>query len=126
VVILGVDLHAVAVGVAQVEVEGVGDPVPAGAAFDVVGEPQGAELIADGQDVVLFVGGEGYVVHPGSGAAGHGGVVDGGLAPHPRGVGGARLVLDVFGDPEAEVLHVLHGFGHIRGDLVEVVQPHQR
>src|SRR5699024_7006053 len=126
VVVLGVDLHAVTVRVAQVEVERIGHPVPAGAAFDAVAAAQGPEFVADGQDVVLLVGGEGDVVHPGPVAAGHRGVVHGGLAAHPGSVDGAGLVADVLGDPEAQVLHVLHGLGHTRGDLVEVVQSHQR
>src|SRR5699024_10346218 len=125
-VVLGVDLHPVAVRVAQVEVEGVGDAVPAGAAFDVVAPAQRAEPVADREDVVLLVGGEGDVVHPRAVAAGHGGVVHGGLAAHPGGVGGAVAVLDVLGDAEAEVLHVRDGAGHVGGDLVEVVQAHQR
>src|SRR5699024_3565432 len=101
VVVLGVDLHAVTVRVAQVEVERVGHPVPAWAAFDAVAAAQGPELVADGQDVVLLVGGEGDVVHPGPVAAGHRGVVHGGLAAHPGGVHGAGVVADVLGAPEA-------------------------
>src|SRR5699024_3337708 len=114
VVVLGVDLHPVPVRVAQVEVERVGDSVPAGASFDAVAAAQRPELVADGQDVVLFVGGEGDVVHPRAVAAGHRGVVHGGLAAHPGGVDGAGVVADVLGDPEAQVLHVLHRFGHVR------------
>ena len=71
---------------------------------------------------MLFVGCEGNVVHAGAVAAGHGGVVDGRLAAHPGGVGGASFVLDVFGDAEAEVFHVFDGGGDVGGDLVEVVQ----
>src|SRR5699024_12355825 len=114
------------VRVAQVEVERVGHPVPAWAAFDAVGAARGPALVAGGQDVVLLVGGEGGVVHPGPVAAGHRGVVHGGLAAHPGGVHGAGVVADVLGDPEAQVFHVLHRLGHVRGDLVEVVQAHQR
>src|SRR5690606_14145757 len=48
------------------------------------------------------------------------------LAPHPRRVHRALVVLDVLGDAEPEVLQVRHRARHVRGDLVEVVQPHQR
>ncbi len=99
--------------------------MPAGAALDHVAHAQGAELVADGDDVVLLVRGERDVVHARAVAAGHGGVVHGRLAAHPRGVGGAGLVLDVLRDAEAEVLHVLDRARHVGRDLVEVVEPHQ-
>jgi hypothetical protein len=75
---------------------------------------------------VLFVRGEGNVVHPWSIAPGHGGVVHGGLAAHPGRVRRAGLVLDVLGDAEAQILHVRHGAGDVGGHLVEVVQTHER
>jgi hypothetical protein len=75
---------------------------------------------------VLLVGGERHVVHARPVAAGHRGVVHGGLAAHPCGVRGAGLVLDVLGDAEAQVLHVLHRTGDIGRDLVEVVEAHER
>src|SRR5690606_35039699 len=63
VVVLRVDLHAVPVRVAQVQVERVGYAVPTGPALDGIGVPAGAEDVADRQDVVLLVRGEGDVVH---------------------------------------------------------------
>ena len=125
VVVLRVDLDAVAVGVAQVEVERVRDAVAARAALDVVRHAQRAELVADREDVVLLVRREGDVVHARAVAAGHRGVVHGGLAAHPRGVDGALFVLDVLGDAEAEVLHERHCARHVGGDLVEVVEAHE-
>ena len=122
VVVLGVDLDAVAVGVAQIEVEGVRDPVASGTALDGIRATERAELVADRQDVVLLVRREAHVVHARAVAAGHRGVVDGGLAPHPRCVDRAGFVLDVLGDAEPEILHVSDSPGHIRCDLVEVVQ----
>ena len=126
VVVLRVDLDPVTVGVAQIEVEGVRDTVAARSAFDRVGEAQRTELVADGEDVVLLVRGEGDVVHAWSVATGHRRVMHGGLAAHPRRVDGAFVVLDVLGDAEAQVLHVVHGLRHVRGDLVEVVDAHER
>ena len=52
--------------------------------------------------------------------------MDGGLASHPGGVDGALVVLDVLGHAEPEVLHVGDGLGHVGGDLIEVVEAHQR
>jgi hypothetical protein len=52
VVVGGVDLHPVPVGIAQVEVEGVGDAVPPGAAFDVVFLADRAEEVCGAQDLV--------------------------------------------------------------------------
>ena len=74
---------------------------------------------------MLLVRREAHVVHARSVAARHRRVVHGGLAAHPRGVDGALFVLDVLGDAESEILHVLHGPRHVGGDLVEVVQPHE-
>ncbi len=86
------------------------------AALDRVGAAQRPpELVADREDVVLLMGGEAHVVHAGAVAAGHRGVVHGGLAAHPGGVDRALLVLDVLGDTEAEILHVLHGARHVGG-----------
>ncbi len=101
VVILRVS-HAVAIGIAQVEVERVGDAVTAGAAFDQIGFAQRAELVADGQNIVLFMGGEGDVVHARPGAAGHRGIVHRRLAAHPGGVNHAVFIADVFRYAEAQ------------------------
>ena len=87
---------------------------------------QRAELVADRQDVVLLVGRERDVVQARAVPARHRGVVDGGLAAHPRGVGGAGLVLDVLGHAEPEVLQVGDGPGHVGRDLVEVVDADER
>src|SRR6185312_11394963 len=95
VVVLGVDLHAVAVRVQDVQVERVGHTVAAGAALDPVGHAQRAHLVADLDDVVLLMRGEGHVVHARAVAAGQGGVVHGALAVHPGSVGHAVGVLDV-------------------------------
>src|SRR5699024_977797 len=43
---------------------------------------------------------------------------------HPSGIHGLA-VCNFFGDTEAQVLHVGGGAWHIRGDLVEVIQPDQ-
>src|SRR5699024_12748069 len=59
VVVLGVDLHAVTVRVAQEEVERIGHPVPAGAAFDAVAAAQGPGFVDAGPGVGVSVGGEG-------------------------------------------------------------------
>ena len=122
VIVLRVDLDAVPVGIANVEVERVRDAVPAGSALDAVAHAQGAQLVADRDDVVLLVGGERDVVHARPVAAGHGGVVHGGLAAHPRGVDDAVAVLDILGDPETEIHHVRSGPRNVGSHLVEVVE----
>ena len=63
VVVLGVDLDAVAVWIAQVEVERVRDAVAARPALDAVRLAQRAELVADRENVVLLVRREAHVVH---------------------------------------------------------------
>jgi hypothetical protein len=105
VVVLRVDLDAVAVGVAQVQVERVRDAVAAGAALDGVRAAERAELVADREDVVLSCVAKATWCMRGPSPPVIGGVVHGGLAAHPRGVDGALLVLDVLRDAEAEVLH---------------------
>ena len=126
VVVLRVDLDAVAVRVEDVEVERVRDAVPAGAALDPVGAAQRAHLVADREDVVLLVGGERDVVHARAVAAGHRGVVDGGLAAHP---GGVRRCPRRPGCPRSPGSRgppcSRRPRGHVRGDLVEVVQADQ-
>ena len=74
---------------------------------------------------MLLVGRERDVVHARAVAAGQRGVVDGLLAVHPDRVRRALGVLDVLRHPEAEALQVGAAAGHVRGDLVEVVEPHQ-
>ena len=125
VVVLRVDLDAVPVGVAQVQVERVRDAVAAGAALDRVGAAERAELVADREDVVLLVRRERDVVHARAVAAGHRGVVHGGLAAHPRGVDGALVVLDVLGHAEPEDCMKFDRARHVGGDLVEVVEAHE-
>ncbi len=125
VVILGVDLDAVAVRVTQVEVEGVRDAVTTRAALDRVAHAQRAELVADREDVVLLVRREGNVVQAGAVATRGSGVVHGSLAAQPRSVHGALFVLDVLGHAEAEILVETHGAGHVGGDLVEVVEANE-
>ncbi len=97
----------------------------AGAALDRVRAAEGAELVADREDVVLLVRRERDVVHARSVAAGHRGVVHGGLAAHPCGVHRALVVLDVLGHAEPEILHEVHGARHVGGHLVEVVEAHE-
>src|SRR5699024_8594158 len=124
-VVLGVDLYAVTVWVAQVEVEGVGNTVAAWATFDGIRAAQGTQAVTDGQDVVLLVGCECNVVHAWAVATGHRGVVNGWFTTHPSGVDGAVFVRDFFGDAEAEVLHVASCTWDVWGDLVEVIQANQ-
>ena len=97
----------------------------AGSALDRIGAAECPELVADGEDVVLLVGGEADVVHARAVATGHRGVVHGGFPAHPGGVDRSLFVLDVLGDPEAERLHEVHRPRHVGGHLVEVIQPHQ-
>src|SRR5699024_11250099 len=85
------------------EVEGARDSVPPGSALDRVRQAQRTELVADGEDVVLLMGGEGDMVHARSVASGHRGVVDGRLATHPRRIDRALIVLDVLGHTEPEL-----------------------
>ena len=125
VVVLGVDFHAVSIWIAQVEVESIGDAVATRAALDGIRLAQRTELVTDSQDVVLFVRSECDVVHTWAIAAGHGGVVHGWLAAHPRSISSALVVADCLGDAEAQVFHVLLSLWHIWGDLVEVVQANQ-
>src|SRR5699024_8478914 len=123
-VVLRVDFDAVAIWVAQVEVERVGYTVAAWATLNGIRLAQCTEAVTDRQNVVLFVGCKRYVVHPWAVATGHRGVVDGRLATHPCSVDGLAIG-DLFGDAEAEVLHVRGSSWDVWGDLVEVVQTHQ-
>jgi hypothetical protein len=91
----------VSVRIAQVDVEGVGDAVPAGAALDQELLVQRAEDVADPQYLVRFMDEERHVVHPRPGAPGERHVVHGLLTEHPRGVQGV-LVLDRLGQAEAQ------------------------
>src|SRR5690625_4770138 len=85
-VVLGVNLDAVTVWIPQVEIERVRHTVTAWAAFDRVRTTQGTQLVTDGQNVVLLVGGKRDVVHPWAIATGHRGVMDGWFPTHPRGI----------------------------------------
>jgi hypothetical protein len=91
----------VSVRIAQVDVEGVGHAVPAGAALDQELLVQRAEDVADPQYLVRFMDEERHVVHPRPGAPGKRHVVHGLLTEHPRGVQGV-LVLDRLGQAEAQ------------------------
>ncbi len=95
------------------------------AALDGIRLAQCTELVADSDDVVLFVRCESDVVHTWTIATGHCGVMHGWLAAHPRSVDGSFGIPDVFGNAEAQVFHVVDGLWHIRSDLVEVIQAHQ-
>ena len=122
VVVAGVDLHPVPVGIAQVDVEGVGHPVAAGAALDVPLLVQRAEDVASAQHLVRLVREEAQVVQARPGAAGEGDVVHGLLAEHPGGVQGLG-VLDRLGQAEAQGPVVLVRGLHIGHHDVEVVHP---
>src|ERR1700730_682373 len=86
VVVAGVDLQAMAVGVTQVDVEGVGYPVPPGTPFDMALLAQGPEDVADPEHVMRLVREEPQVMQARPGAAGEGHVMHGLLAVHPGGV----------------------------------------
>ena len=120
-VVRRVDLDPVAVVVAEVDVEGVGHAVAAGAALDVVGEVERADGVAQAQDVVRLGHREPEVVELGPGAEREGHVVDGLLAEHPRRVQRPVRVLDRLGQPEAEVGVVGVRGGHVGDGDVDVV-----
>jgi hypothetical protein len=122
VVVAGVQLDPVPVRVAQVDVEGVGHAVPAGAALDQELLVQRAEDVADPQHLVRFVDEERQVVHPRPVSPGERHVVHGLLAEHPRGVQGVR-VLDRLGQAEPQGRVVLVGGTDVGDHQVEVVDP---
>jgi hypothetical protein len=122
VVVAGVELDPVPVGVAQVDVEGVGHAVPAGAPLDLRLGVQRAEDVAGPQYLVRFVDEEGQVVQARPGSPGEGHVVHGRLAEHPRGVQGG-LVLDGLGQAEPQGRVVLVGRADIGDHQVEVIDP---
>jgi hypothetical protein len=122
VVVAGVELDPVPVGIAQVDVEGVGHAVPAGAPLDLRLGVQRAEDVAGPQHLVRFVDEESQVVQARPGTPGEGHVVHGRLAEHPRGVQGV-LVLDGLGQAEAERGVVVVGGAHVGDHQVEVVEP---
>ncbi len=122
VVVAGVELHPVPVGVAQVDVEGVGHAVPARAALDQELLVQRAEDVADPQHLVRFVDEERHVVQPRPGSPGERHVVHGLLAEHPGRVQGL-LVLDRLGQAEPQGRVVLVGGTDVGDHQVEVVDP---
>jgi hypothetical protein len=122
VVVAGVQLHPVAVRVAQVQVEGVGYAVPAGPALDLGFGVERAEDVADPQHLVRFVGEERHVVQPRPGSPGERHVVHGLLAEHPGGVQRV-LVLDRLGQAEPERGVVLVGRANVGHHDVEMVEP---
>ena len=119
VVILSVDLNAVSVRVAQVQVESVGDAVPAGAALDSVRLADGTDVVADVQNLMLLVSGERDVVQARSVATGERNIVHCRLAIQPRGVAGALRILNILRDPKAERLVVCTSRSDVRRHDVE-------
>src|ERR1700730_11876119 len=122
VVVAGVDLQAMAVRVAQVDVEGVGYPVPSGTSLDVALLAQGPEEVAHPEHVMRLVREDPEVMEARPGAAGEGHVVHGLLAVHPGGVQSLG-VLDRFRQAEAERPVVLIGGLHVGYSAVEMSRP---
>jgi hypothetical protein len=121
VVVAGVDLGPVPVRVAQVDIEGVGHPVPARPALDATLLPHRSEDVADPQHLMRFVREEPQVVQARPVSPGERHVVHGLLAVHPGGV--QRLgVLDRLGQAEPEGPVVRKGGTHVGHDDVEVVK----
>ena len=101
-VVGGVDLDAMPIGIAQVEVERVGDAVAARAAFDVMELVGGAERVGEVEDVVRLGTREREVMQSRRRALGRGDVVHRLLAEHPRRVQRAVVVLDGLRQTEAQ------------------------
>ena len=122
-VVGGVDLDAVPVGIAEVEVERVGDAVPARTALDVVELVGRTQRVGEVEDVVRLGTREREVVQPRRRALRRRDVVHRLLAEHPRRVQRAVVVLDGLRQPEAEAGVPLVERLHVVGDEVDVVEP---
>jgi hypothetical protein len=122
VVVAGVELDPVPVGIAQVDVEGIGHAVPAGSALDQELLVQRAEDVADPQHLVRLMHEERHMVQAGPVSPGERHVVHGLLAEHPGRVEGL-LVLDRLGQAEPQGRVVLIGSANVGDHQVEVVDP---
>ena len=103
-VVAGVELEAVAVGIADVEEERVRNAVAAGAALDVLQIAAGGHHVAQVQDVHRRRHPIGEMMQARATAIGDGEVVDIALAVHPgrRDAPVRAVLLAVFGEAEAE------------------------
>src|SRR6476620_2074545 len=103
-IVAGIELEPVAVGIADIEKECIGNAVSAGAALDVLQETAGGHYVAEVQNVHRGRHPIGKMVQARASAVGDGKIVDVALAVHPCGSDAAlrSVLLGIFGEAKAE------------------------
>ena len=124
-IIAGVEFEAVAVGVAHVEEERVGNAVAAGAALDVLQVAAGGHHVAEMQDVHRGRHPIGEMVQARALAVGDRKIMHIALAVQPGGGDAAvrPVLLGIFGQAEAEPGIEIDGVLHLGGEHVEMIEP---
>ncbi len=125
VVVAGVELEAMAGGIANIEKEGVGDAVAGGAPLHVVEITARGHHVAQMQDVHRGRHPVSEMMQTGTFAVGDGEIMHIALAMHPGGGDASvrAILLGELGQAEAEPGVEIDGALHVVGEHVEVVEP---